>query len=128
MRKTVICKSSLCYVDMLNGKFYIRGKEAILSKSHDFLDFAFNVIFLESYLRDKEKFIVAVQKYFTVLPEINKVLKELDRDIDPTNFLAIGILSLAAVANNYLRTGDRYELSGLLVAQTSIIAASYYHL
>jgi citrate synthase len=128
MRKTAICKSSLCYVDMRNGKFYIRGKETILSKNHDFLDFAFDVIFAENNQHDKKNFLSAAQKYFTVFPEVRRVLWNLDRNIDPMDFLAIGILSLAPIVNKYLQANNRQELAGLIIAQTSIIAGSYYHL
>jgi citrate synthase len=111
-----------------NGKFYIRGKETILSKNLDFIDVAYDVVFGNESSYNKEKFKESVDQYFFVVPEIKKLLLSIDRNVHPMDFLAMGILGLSGIADKYLKSKDREDMVAFILAQTSIIIGGYYNL
>lgn len=124
LRRTAICKSKICHVDMRNGKFFIRGVETILSKDVDFIDFAFHIIFGSN--RHSDSFLAfkySVKKFFRVFPETKLLASAVPVGIHPMDNLSIGILSLSVLAKKYLgESPSREELAGFIISQTSIIA------
>lgn len=130
LRRTAICKSKICHVDMRNGKFFIRGMETILSKDVDFLEFAFHVIFGEGDRADG--FLVfknSVQKFFRIFPEIKSLASAVPVGIHPMDNLSIGILGVSVLAKKYLGESPlREELAGFIIAQVSIIAGIQFRI
>lgn len=122
---TAICKSSLCKIDKKDGKLYYRGISVEERLDNDFLDIAYEIVFVGT--KDKKKFKKEVESHFQLLPEQKTLLDAIPLSTHPMDTLSMSTIALSNLENKYLKDPTNIvEKVAFLIAQTAITISYRY--